>query len=140
MDSSRILINLVGGVSALFAWFDPLSIGLPLRVAIFIISFDMMGILTKALFFTAGFLYPAFGSAFGNFSWTLLVMLGAELFVTVLDIQRQYFLVAKPAAVFFVSYVALGLQPSLVIAGADLVINLTRRYLPRKRKPGVRKS
>ena len=130
----KILLRIVGIVLALFAWFNPLGLGMLLRASLFILGFDMMGIAAKIGIFALNFFVPVFGEAFGIFSWTLLLLFGSELVILLTKVAQGYRLAIKPLAVFVATFLSLGLQPAIAIAGIDLLINMTDRIRLRKKK------
>ena len=142
------MITRIAGVAlAALAWFDPLGFPLALRVALFILGFDMSGILGKIGIFVLVFLLPpVFGPEAGAFVMALVIMLVAELVLFAFELDRWYRLLLKPAAVFVAAFLALGLQPALIVAGIDLLINMLSRWKSRKprtvyrAKPGPRKQ
>jgi hypothetical protein len=123
---SKFLINAIGLVLVILSWFNPFGLGLQVRIILFIIGFDMMSILPKVGVFLLNLLFP-FSTAFGYLSWTLLILFFSELSIAYTKVYKPYRLVIKPLAVFIVAFLALGLQPALVAAGIDLLINLTHK-------------
>jgi hypothetical protein len=130
----NVPMTIVGIILAVIAWFNPFALDMLIRVAIFIIGFDMMGIWPKVIIFLIGFFFPFFGESFGMFSWALVFILLAELLVIVLGAGKPYRLFIKPSAVFLTAFFSLGLQPALVVVGIDLLINLTHKIRFSKRK------
>lgn len=130
------MITRVAGVAlAALTWFDPLGLPLALRVALFILGFDMSGILGKVGIIALVFLLPpVFGPEVGAFVIALFVMLVAELLVFAFELDRLYRLLLKPGAVFVAAYIALGLEPALIVAGADLVVNMLSKWKSLKAK------
>lgn len=118
----------------LFVWFNPLTLDILVRAALFILGFDMMTMSAKVAVFVLNFIFPAFGDVFGTFSWTLLLLVMAELIIKTIKADRPYRLLVKPAAVFTTTFLSLGLQPALVVAGTDLLINITHKIKRRKRR------
>jgi len=136
----RTALTIAGLLIALIAWFNPFGFDMLTRVALFILGFDMMRMLAKLAVFTLSFFFPVFGDAFGAFSWTLLLLFAAELIIMVIEVERPYRLFVKPAAVFATAFLSLGLQPALVVAGIDLLINLTHKIKRRKKKRKKKKK
>jgi hypothetical protein len=132
MRNLDILIQTGGLALTALAWFDPLGFGMLARISMFILGFDMMGIWLKAIVIASGIFIPILGGTFGAFSWTLLLIFGAELLATGFDMERPYFLIVKPSAAFIVAFFACGLEPALVVGGADLAVNLVRKMEPKK--------
>jgi len=130
-----MITRVVGVALAALAWFDPLGFPLALRVALFILGFDMAGILGKIVLFAIIFLLPpVFGPEVGAFVIALFVMLIVELLIFAFEIDRWYRLLLKPGAVFVAAFLALGFQPALIVAGVDLLINMASKWKSRKPK------
>jgi hypothetical protein len=123
---SKFLGNMVGLALILLSWFGPFGLGLQVRVVLFIIGFDTMNMLPKVGIFLLNMLIPL-SAAFGYLSWALLILFFSELLIAYTEAYKPYRLIIKPAAVFIVAYLALGLQPALIAAGIDLLINLTHK-------------
>lgn len=123
----RALLTIIGLVVALFAWFNPLGLDMLARTALFILGFDMMGVIVKILIFWTNFAFPIFGEQFDTFSWTLLMLLLTEMVLVALAADRPYRLVIKPLVVFAAIFISFGLQPALAVAGIDLLVNLTHK-------------
>ena len=142
------MITRAAGIAlAALAWFDPFALPLALRIAIFILGFDMSGLVGKLAIFALVFMLPpVFGPEVGAFVLALVIMLVAELVLFAFELDRLYRLLLKPAAVFAAAFLALGLQPALIVAGADLLVNMASKWKtmkPRvvyKSKPGPRKQ
>lgn len=130
------MITRVAGVAfAALAWFDPLGFPLALRVALFILGFDMAGLVGKVVLFAIIFLLPpVFGPEVGAFVIALFVMLVAELLLFAFEFDRLYRLLLKPGAVFVAAFLALGFQPALIVAGVDLLINMASKWKSGKAK------
>jgi len=130
-----LITSVIGLLLAAFAWFNPLALPFALQIALFILGFDMSGLLGKiALFALLFFLPPVFGPDVGAFVVTLFIMLVVELLIFAFELDRLYRLVLKPAAVFVAAYIAIGLDAALVLAGIDLVINVLTRLKTNKPK------
>lgn len=134
----KLALNVAGLLVALFAWFNPLSFDMFVRISLFILGFDMIEMPAKIAVFALNFFFPVFGDAFGAFSWTLLLLFMAELILMVVEVERPYKLLIKPIAVFATAFLSLSLQPALIVAGIDLLINLTHK-IKRKKKRKKRK-
>jgi len=128
------LLKIAGLVLAMFCWFNPAGLDAIILLPLFILAFDMMGMWMKLIVFAVSIAFPVFGDAFGSFSWMLLLMFAADVVLKLLEIERPYKILVKPAAVFVVAFSAIGLQPALVIAGIDLLINLTSKIKTQKKK------
>ena len=137
----RFLLTLIGFGIMLFAWFNPLELDMLLCVALFILGFDMMGIIMKILIFWVNFAFPVFGDGefgevFGMFTWTLLMLVLGEMVLIAIDAHRPFRLLVNPLIVFVASFISLGIQPALALAGTDLLINMTTKIKrDKKRKP-----
>jgi len=136
----RTALTIAGLLIALIAWFNPFALDELVRVALFILGFDMMDMLPKLAVFTLNFFFPAFGNAFGMFSWTLLLLFAAELVIMVVEADRPHRLLVKPFAVFTTAFLSLGLQPALLLSGIDLLINLTHKIKRGKKKSRKKKK
>lgn len=132
----KLLTTIIGLVIVLFAWFNPFSLDILVCVAIFIIGFDMMGIAVKVIVFVLSMILPFFGDALGMLSWTLVFVLLGELLVITIGVGKQYKLFIKPLMVFVTALLSIGFQPALIVAGTDLLINMTHkiRFSRKKRK------
>jgi len=128
------LLKIAGLILAMFCWFNPAGLDAMILLPLFILAFDMMGMWMKLIVFVISVAFPIFGDAFGSFSWMLLFMFGADAVLKLLEIERPYKVLVKPVAVFAVAFFAIGLQPALVIAGIDLLINLTSKIKSPKKK------
>lgn len=133
------LLTIVGIVIALFAWFNPFGLDMLARIALFILGFDMMGVIVKILIFWINFAFPIFGEEFNSFSWTLLMVMFSEMLLVTLGADRPYRLIIKPLVIFAAFFVSFGLQPALVVAGIDLLMNLTHK-IKRDWKPKAKKT
>ena len=130
----NILLTIAGLILALIAWFNPFALDMLVRIALFILGFDMMGMMAKLVVFVLNFFFPVFGNAFGMFSWMLLLLFISELLIIVIEADRPYRLVVKPVAVFATAFLSLGMQPALIVAGTDLLINITHKIKRGKKK------
>ena len=122
-----MLLKIAGLAIALFCWFNPLGFDSLFIVSLFILGFDMMGTMTKFIVFAINFVFPVFGGTFNEFSWTLLIMFMGELIMMIISVERFYKVIIRPAVVFVAALLSVGIQPALVIAGIDLLINLTHK-------------
>jgi len=115
--------SLLGIALVMVAWFNPLGIDLYLRILMFILGFDMMSIVLKVGIFVIGF----FGVFPGvtNLGFTLLILMAVEIITTLLIVGLIARMILKPLAVFVVAFLAgISLQPSLIVAAIDLILNL----------------
>lgn len=130
-----MLTRVAGVALAVLAWFNPLGLPFALCVALFILGFDLSGMLGKLALFAFIIFFPvSFGAEVGAFVIALFVMLVVELLLFAFELDRLYRLVLKPGAVFVAAYLALGLQPALIVAGVDLLANMLSKWKSRKAK------
>ena len=116
----KILRNAVGFVLILLAWFNPLGFEDMVRILIFVLGFDAMTILPKIGIFVIDYLF-----GFAWLGWTLLLMVAAEAIVMFIPLAEKILkYIVKPMGVFVVSFIAFGLQPALIVAGIDLLLNI----------------
>ena len=113
------LREIIGFVLVFVAWFDPLGLDLMIRVLIFILGFDLMSLVPKVGVFVLDYFI-----GFGYLGFTLLILLVIEVITTFLLIGIIIKLILKPLAVFGISFLYFGLQPALILAGIDLLLNL----------------
>ncbi len=118
----------------LFCWFNPAGFDSQLLTAFFILGFDMMGIVLKLAVFSLNFAFPVFGERFTMFSWALLFMFMSELIMMIFEVDKPYEIYVKPIIVLGAAFPSIGFQAALVIAGIDLLINLTDKIKHVKRK------
>lgn len=116
-----ILREIIGFALIALAWFDPFGFDIMIRILMFVLGFDLMSIIPKIGIFVIDYLF-----GFSWLGWTLLILVATEL-ITMLIVGKIIRLIVKPLAVFTVSFLALGLQPALIIAGIDLLLNLSVR-------------
>jgi len=130
-----MITSVFGLTLAALAWFNPLALPSALQIALFILGFDMSGLVGKVALFAIIFLLPpVFGPEVGAFVIALFVMLVVELLIFAFEIDRWYRLLLKPGAVFIAAFLALGFQPALIVAGVDLLINMASKWKSRKPK------
>jgi len=139
MNQTNLFTNILGLAIAICAWFNPLGFETLLRISLFILGFDMMGMPAKLGVFALNLFFPVFGDAFGSFSWILLILFVSELIIMAVNVERPYRLLVKPAAVFATAFLSLGFQPALIVAGIDLLINLTHK-IKRSKKSRKKKK
>jgi len=114
-----VIRELIGIALVVVAWFDPLHLDLTMRILIFILGFDTMSLIPKIGVFILDYFL-----GFAWLGWTLLILLATEIISSFLIIGKIVRLIVKPVAVFAVAFLALGLQPALIVAGIDLLLNL----------------
>ena len=119
--------NIFGLALVIIAWFNPLEFDFLIRVIIFILGFDMMGLVPKIGLFTIYFFYPIFGLTFGYLSWTLLLLFLTEIVLSILQLEAPFRFFVKPLAVFVVALVVLDFQLAIITAAIDLLFNLTHK-------------
>jgi hypothetical protein len=116
----KFLREVVGIILIFAAWLNPFGLEMMVRLAIFIIGFDCMSIFPKIAIFAADFFI-------GFFHWlgfTLLILVGAESVLMLSKKKQDIGMAVKPACVFLVAFISLGLQPALIAAGIDLLLNI----------------
>lgn len=116
----KLLREMVGFALIFLAWFNPLELEAMTRILIFILGFDAMSMAPKIGIFIIDYFF-----GFAWLGWTLLILVGAEAIATFLPLAEKIVkLVIKPIGVFAVSFLAFGLQPALIVAGIDLLLNI----------------
>jgi len=121
----NILKEAIGILLIFISWFNPFSLSLPIRIAIFILGFDTMSLFLKAFLFVLYFFFPLLGESVGFLLWTLIILVVVETVVLLLGKESILKLILKPLAVFATLFVTLNdLQLALIAAGIDLVLNL----------------
>jgi len=122
-----LLKDLIGLGLVFISWYNPLDLSMFLRIAIFVVGFDLMGIFMKIVFFLLNLLFPFFGPTTSILSWILVVLMGIEIILSFLKIMKILLKIVKPAIVGAAIYfVTSDLQLALIAAGIDLVLNLKR--------------
>lgn len=126
LSSMGLIRSAIGLVLIFLAWFNPLSLGLPIQIMLFIIGFDATGSALKVLLFLFNLLFPLLGEA-GNFlTWTLLLLVVGELVMSSLKMASLVRMV-KPLIVFATVFLGMGnFQLAMIVAGIDLILNLKR--------------
>jgi len=120
--------EIIGFALIFLAWYNPFNLNQMLLIAIFILGFDAVSLIPKTIFFAVYHLSPFLGLSFGYLSWTLVLLTCVELLLWVLKTEKPINLIIKPLTVLFTGYLALGnFQMALMIAGIDLLLNLTHR-------------
>ena len=114
----KLLRELVGFALVVLAWVNPFDFELKIRILMFILGFDAMSILPKIAVFALDYII-----GFARLGFTLLILVAAEVIVLLLEIKKLN-LIIKPIAVFVISFLSVGLQPALIIAGIDLLLNI----------------
>jgi hypothetical protein len=128
-----VITSGIGIALAALAWFNPLAFPFVLQIALFILGFDLSGIVGKVALFVLIFMMPpVLGVEVGAFVVALVLMLLAELAIFAFELDRMYRLLLKPGTVFVAAFLALGFQPALIVAGVDLLLNLTTGMKTRK--------
>ncbi|MHC4751284.1 MAG: hypothetical protein ACYTFW_15610 [Planctomycetota bacterium] len=132
----KAFLTLVGLLVMLFVWFNPLGLDMLLRVALFILGFDMMWVVLKIVIFGINFVFPIFGEGVEMFSWTLLLLTAGEIVLIAFEADRPFRFIVKPFVVFAAVFISLGIQPAVALAGIDLLINMTTKI----KRDGKKKS
>jgi hypothetical protein len=113
------------------SWFNILDITLPIRILLFILGFDMMGIALKIGVFIISFFgfFPQL-AGFSNLAFTILILVGVEILLTIFLIGFIFTLILKPIAIFATAFLAgLGFQPALILGLIDLILNMGSKKL-----------
>jgi hypothetical protein len=120
--------EVIGFILIFIAWYNPFNLNQMLLISIFILGFDAMSLIPKSIFFVVYNLFPFLGQSFGYLSWTLILLVCAELMIWILKTEKSINLVIKPLTVFVTAYLALkDFQLALMVAGIDLLLNLTHK-------------
>ena len=121
----NILRETIGLAFIILAWLDLLELGIIFRVLFFIIGFDLMSLISKIMIFGLDYYLDILG-----LGWTLLLLIGAEAAVSVLKLSLYLNTIIKPLIVFLIVYLnEFGLTLALIIAGMDLILNATKKYI-----------
>jgi len=121
----EIIRNAFGLVLIFLAWFNPLSFGLPIQIALLILGFDAIGIIVKLLLFILNLFFPLLGSAGSFLTLTLLLLMVVEILISLLGSISSLILIVKPVIIFITIFFGMGnIQLALIIAGLDLILNL----------------
>jgi len=119
-----ILRQVIGLALIVIAWVNPFSLAESFRMILFILGFDMITFLFK---------FVALG-----IDYFLGLGIGLLLTMSILaDVVTKFFfpksfldLILKPLAVFFILYLSnLGLEISIIVAGIDLLLNITKKWI-----------
>jgi hypothetical protein len=120
--------EIIGFILIFLAWYNPFNLNQVLLISIFILGFDAMSLVPKSIFFVIYNLFPFLGLPFGYLSWTLILLVCAELSIWILKTGKPVNLAIKPLVVFVAAYIALNdVQIALMVAGIDLLLNLTHK-------------
>jgi hypothetical protein len=123
-----LIREIIGFILIFIAWYNPFNLNQMLLISIFILGFDAMSLIPKSIFFAIYNLFPFLGLPFGYLSWTLILLVCAELMIWILKTEKSINLVIKPLTVFVTAYLALkDFQLALMVAGIDLLLNLTHK-------------
>jgi hypothetical protein len=120
-----ILRELIGLLLVVFAWLDPLSLGINFRVLLFILAFDLMNIFFKGLLFVADLFLSISG-----LGWLLVIFLGLEILIYIFQLKKIYSFILKPLVVFGIIYLNnMSWQLGVAVAGIDLLLNYSKKYI-----------
>jgi len=125
----NILRQTIGLVLIVIAWIDPFSLGLPFRIVLFVLGFDMLSLVIKlGIFIVEYLLSHYFGSGVG-IGWFLILLLIAELMTKFLLFKWIVDLIIKPVLVFVILfYNGIIWEAAIIVAGIDLLLNLTKKW------------
>ncbi|MDI6826528.1 MAG: hypothetical protein QMD36_05100 [Candidatus Aenigmarchaeota archaeon] len=119
-----LLRQTIGLALIVLAWFDPLNLGIKFRIVLFILGFDMVSLLVKFVVFGIDYFL---GIGIG---WILLLLVAAEIVTKFLFVKSFLDSVLKPLAVFVILILSnLGLEIAIIVAGIDLLLNMTKKWL-----------
>jgi hypothetical protein len=121
----NILKQLIGLLLITLAWIDPFSLGVNYQVLFFIIGFDLMHIIPKVIIFLADLFLDISG-----LGWLLIILLGVEFLIYVFKLKTLVGLFVKPLVVFGIIYLnGLGWELGVIVAGIDLLLNYSKKYI-----------
>jgi len=125
----NILRQTIGLVLIVIAWIDPFSLGLPFRIVLFVLGFDMLSLIIKFGIFIAEYLLSRFFGFGVGIGWVLILLVIAELVTRFLFLKSIVDLIIKPLAVFVILfYSGIMWEAAIVVAGIDLLLNLTKKW------------
>ena len=75
----NILRQTIGLVLIILAWVDPFSLGMPFRIVLFVLGFDMLSLMIKVGIFISEYLLSYFFGFGVGIGWILILLLIAEL-------------------------------------------------------------
>ena len=120
----NLIRETIGLILIFLAWVDPFNFSFPIRIALFILGFDMISWILKLLIFGIDY-FIGFG-----IGWVLLILLAVELITTFLLMRFVFDLILKPAAVFLALYLSnVSFEIALIAAGIDVILNLTKKWI-----------
>jgi len=121
----NILKQILGVALISLAWFDPLGVNMSFRILLFILGFDLMSLLPKLVIFILDYVFEL-----STLGWSLLLLICVETMLELLKLKPLVNLIIKPLVVFLIVYMNnLSLEFSVIIAGIDLLLNLTKKYV-----------
>lgn len=83
-----------------------------------------MGLFIKICVYILEFIFDISG-----LGWYLIILIGVEAIIHLLELSKFFDIVLKPAAVFLIIYLNnLGWELALIIAGIDLMLNFSKNY------------
>lgn len=120
--------EVIGFALLFISWFNPFGLDLLIRILIFILGFDMVSLVPKLVVFGLNFFFPLFGTVFGYFAWTLLILVAAEIVSLVIVVGILINLILKPVFVFIITFLVTNqVDISVITAVIDLFLNLTHK-------------
>ena len=125
----NIIRQTIGLALIILAWIDPFSLGLPFRIVLFVLGFDMLSLIIKVGIFIAEYLLSHFFGLGVGIGWVLILLVIAELVTRFLFLKWIVDLVIKPVAVFVILfYSGIIWEAAIIVAGIDLLLNLTKKW------------
>jgi len=122
----RFTREIIGFALIVLAWFDPFGLDIMIKILMFILGFDLMSLIPKIIIFVLDYLFFIlnYSFGFGWLGWSLLILVAAEALLMLIPFGKKINIIIKTVAVFGVSFLAFGIQPALIVAGIDLLLNL----------------
>lgn len=125
----NILRQTIGLALIVLAWIDPFSLGLPFRIVLFVLGFDMLSLMIKVGIFIAEYLLSHFFGFGVGIGWVLILLLIAEVITRFLFLKWIVDLIIKPVVVFVILfYSGIIWEAAIIVAGIDLLLNLTKKW------------
>lgn len=125
----NIVRQTIGLALIVIAWIDPFSLGLPFRIVLFVLGFDMLSLIIKIGIFIAEYLLSYFFEFGVGIGWVLILLIIAEVVTKFLFFKWIIDLIIKPVAVFVILfYSGIIWEAAIIVAGIDLLLNLTKKW------------
>ena len=125
MVGMDILKQLVGLLFITLAWIDPFNLGVEFQVLFFILGFDLTHIILKLVLFVAEMFLNISG-----LGWYLIGFIAVEALFHFLKLKGLLKYIIKPLVVFLIIFInGLGIELGIVVAGIDLLLNYTKKYI-----------